>query len=409
MATLNKKKSSGHLLVDIIIMGGGIAGLWLLNRLRHSGYNAVLFECGDLGCGQTIKSQGIIHGGLKYALNGSLTSAASAIADMPGRWRACLDGNGEIDLMEARMLSPYHYLWSTSKLSSHFATFFASKVLRNRVEAVPKQDYPMIFKNPAFKGSLYRLDEIVLDVPSVIKALAKPQISRISRVDWGKDARMEIDNRGYILSVELKAPGRPVMSLNAQRYVFTGGIGNEQLLREMAQQQPAMQRRPLHMVIVKHRNKASLFGHCLGTGPRPRVTITSHPSSDGYTVWYLGGDIAETGVKRDTENQIKAAQKELQTLLPWVGLPEARWSTLTIERAEPVQRFGQRPDTSFAREVKNAIVAWPTKMALSPRLSDEIILLLHRANIQPLYPAVDMPEYFHPPEIAKPIWEELQG
>ena len=35
---------------------------------------------------QTLASQGIIHGGLS-ALQGALSSAAQAIADMPSRWR----------------------------------------------------------------------------------------------------------------------------------------------------------------------------------------------------------------------------------------------------------------------------------------------------------------------------------
>ena len=29
---------------DVAIIGGGIAGLWLLNRLVNDGYNALLFE-----------------------------------------------------------------------------------------------------------------------------------------------------------------------------------------------------------------------------------------------------------------------------------------------------------------------------------------------------------------------------
>ena len=30
--------------VDVAIFGGGIAGLWLLNRLRAEGYSALLLE-----------------------------------------------------------------------------------------------------------------------------------------------------------------------------------------------------------------------------------------------------------------------------------------------------------------------------------------------------------------------------
>ncbi len=48
---------------DILIVGGGIAGLWLNARLRRAGYATVLVESASLGGGQSVKSQGIIHGG----------------------------------------------------------------------------------------------------------------------------------------------------------------------------------------------------------------------------------------------------------------------------------------------------------------------------------------------------------
>ena len=48
----------------IIIIGGGIAGLWMLNRLRAEGYDVMLLEKNQLGAGQTIASQGMIHGGI---------------------------------------------------------------------------------------------------------------------------------------------------------------------------------------------------------------------------------------------------------------------------------------------------------------------------------------------------------
>ena len=95
---------------DIAIAGGGIAGLWLLNRLSQLGYSTVLLEKNALGTGQTLASQGIVHGGLKYALNGVLSPASSAIADMPERWRRCLDGQGDIDLRTTRRRAEHYYI-----------------------------------------------------------------------------------------------------------------------------------------------------------------------------------------------------------------------------------------------------------------------------------------------------------
>jgi glycerol-3-phosphate dehydrogenase len=133
--------------VDIVILGGGIAGLWTLNRLLKLGFNAILLETNALGGGQTIQSQGIIHGGIKYALQGLLTRSANEISDMPKIWAQCLGGTGEIDLRQVNILSNYHYLWSTGTLTSQIGGFLANKVLHSHSEMLPVEQYPVIFQN----------------------------------------------------------------------------------------------------------------------------------------------------------------------------------------------------------------------------------------------------------------------
>ena len=109
---------------DIVIVGGGIAGLWLLNRLRQQKFTAILLESDVLGGGQTHKSQGIIHSGMKFAAGG-FNKAATAIADMPALWASCLRGEGEIDLKAVPLLSPKQYLWSPQTLAGKVAGFLA--------------------------------------------------------------------------------------------------------------------------------------------------------------------------------------------------------------------------------------------------------------------------------------------
>nr|MDQ2695656.1 FAD-dependent oxidoreductase [Pseudomonadota bacterium] len=95
--------------VDVLVIGGGIAGLWTLARLRQRGYGALLVEGAALGRGQTICSQGIIHGGTKFALQGEISGAAQAIGDMPDAWRRCLAGDGEVDLRGVNLLADHQY------------------------------------------------------------------------------------------------------------------------------------------------------------------------------------------------------------------------------------------------------------------------------------------------------------
>src|SRR3990167_9045563 len=147
---------------DIVIFGGGIAGLWLLYRLRQYGLSAILFESGSLGGGQTHKSQGIIHGGMKYALQGLLTNESQCLADMPARWRACLQGEGDINLSGVPILSSKQYLWTPNKFTSKVAGFFASAALTSKVDSLTREHYPAIFQHPSFKGEVFALDEIVI-------------------------------------------------------------------------------------------------------------------------------------------------------------------------------------------------------------------------------------------------------
>lgn len=388
---------SQALSTDVLIVGGGIAGLWLNARLRRQGFATLLVENATLGGGQSVRSQGIIHGGAKYALHGALSGASEAIADMPRRWREALSGSGELDLSGVRLLSDAHYLWSPGSLAGNITSFFASKAVRGRVDQVKGEQLPPALQHPKFKGKVYRLAELVLDVPSLIARLAE-----LAGDGLLAGERIEaLLEQGEL--VGLRVDGR---AIRAQRIVLSAGRGNAELLAALGLDQPAQQLRPLHMVLVKGPTLKPLYAHCLGGGPKPRVTVTSHPTADGQWVWYLGGDLAEAdGVARDPAAQIDAAQKELGALLPWIDLSNAHWATLRVERAEPAQSGLVRPDNAFLAERDRLLVGWPTKLALAPDFADRVLAALDRDGVQPASHA-PLPELPHP-AIARPAWEEL--
>ena len=191
--------------VDVAIVGGGIAGLWLLNLLRGRGYSAVLIERTAFGDGQTIRSQGVIHGGLKYALSGSLTAASEALAAMPERWRACLNGSGEVDLCGVRASSDRCYLWSPDEsMLGRLGGFLASKALRGRVRRLDARDHPVPFDRNGFSGVVYELDELVLDIHSLLARLAAAQRGYTMRADVSSDQFVR-GGDGSIASLRLPA------------------------------------------------------------------------------------------------------------------------------------------------------------------------------------------------------------
>ncbi|WP_057435768.1 NAD(P)/FAD-dependent oxidoreductase [Pseudomonas syringae group genomosp. 3] len=382
---------------DVLIVGAGVAGLWLNARLRRQGFSTVLVESASLGGGQSLKSQGIIHGGAKYALHGALSGASEAIADMPRRWREALDGKGELDLSGVRLLSEAHYLWSPGTIAGNLTSFFASKAVRGRVDQVKGEQLPPALQNPKFKGKVYRLAELVVDVPSLIKRLA--ELAEDSLLAGQKiEPLYEADEL-----IGLRVDGRDI---HAQRIVLSAGGGNADLLNALGVSQPQMQRRPLHMVLVKGPTLKPLFAHCLGGGPKPRITVTTHPAADGQCVWYLGGDLAEAdGVAREPDAQIAVARKELEALLPWVDLSQAQWATLRVDRAEPAQSGLVRPDNAFLDSQRRLMVGWPTKLALAPDFADRVLSHLSKDGIHPTpqAPLLDVPR----PPLAIPIWDEL--
>lgn len=394
-----------HIDLDVAIIGGGIAGLWLANRLTKAGFSSAVFEQTALGSDQSVASQGMIHGGVKYALSGALTGASEAIADMPAHWQACLRGEGDVDLRGAKVLSEHFYMWSSQSVASKVTTFFASKALRGRVDAIKPDDYPSLFKAAKRKFSIYKLLDLVLDVPSVVSALANNIAGKACLIDWQQSRWVKRDNS---LALQI-GEGDNTVEVRANRFVFTAGKGNGELLAAAGCAKPEMQLRPLQQVMVKHQLGHSFFGHCLGADKTPRLTISSHIAEDGDTVWYLGGALAEKGVNLSADDLIAKAKAELQDLMPWLDLSAAQWATLPVQRAEPKQLNFARPDQAFAARasgVDNLYVGWPTKLTLAPNMSEAMLALLTADGIAPQYPQPPL-DFLPAAPIARSPWDIL--
>ncbi len=384
---------STPLTVDVALIGGGIAGLWLLARLRQQGYSTLLIENQQLGAGQTLCAQGIIHGGAKYHLGAQMSTLATAIAAMPTRWQQCLSGAGDVDLRAARLLSDHQYLWAPRAPGARLTAFFASRLMRARMVKIAPPDYPSALRSPQFQGVVYRLEEPVVDVASVLTALAAPHEQAMAR----HDGPLRPDSAG---DLTLCGPGRSPLPLRPRCLIFTAGAGNAALPWVSSQS------RLLHMVLARGPAlPGPLYAHCLGTGDTPRLTITSHSDAQGRLIWYLGGGLAEDGVTRDRMVQIAAARRELAALLPWVDWARVELASFTVARAEPRQAQGRRPDSLEVQMHGRCLAAWPTKLALAPALADHLEKRLAELGITPQPHADTVPADWPRPSVAVPPWD----
>lgn len=330
---------------DVAIVGGGVAGLWVLNRLKSLGYDAHLFEKMALGNGQTIASQGVIHGGKKYAL----THTPDALNLMPERWRACFDGSGEINLCRVRVLSE-----SQDIKFSHWYMALAARIGRNGKT----------------RGS--KLKEPVINVKTLLESL-----------------RFGVRNHIYL------GP-QPTGNSRALATIYTCGAGNIDFcsLKQT-------QLRPLNMIMVRGAPRM-LYAHYFYERFRPRVTITSH-ILNGEIIWYIGGGMAEKAVGMNDEQAAAWARHELEAIFPEYNWANKQYACHYVVRGEPASEDGRLPNGPRFISQGNIATAWPTKLALAPLLADNLIEWLKSQGVHPSgrssmlgYPA---------PEIAKFPWE----
>ncbi|MGE0609087.1 MAG: FAD-dependent oxidoreductase, partial [Pirellulales bacterium] len=354
------------------IFGGGCAGLWLLDELRRRGMRAVLLESGELGSGQTVAARGILHGGLKYQLQGMATAAARKVSDMPAVWRACLAGLAEPDLSRVTLRDRACCLWRTDSLRSRAGMFGAHLGLKVKPRLLADDERPLPLAQAP--GRVYRLDEQVIDTASLVRVLAGRNAGRILKID-ASGVQFQFQYEGRVAAVRLQCPESfRTLTLTASRVVFTAGAGNGPLRGLAGLPDSRMQLRPLHMAVVRG-ELPWLNGHCVD-GAKTRVTITSDRDPSGQVAWQLGGQLAEEGVPLSAEELIARGQRELAAVLPGWQLGDCEWSTYRVDRAEGRTAGGTRPDDVQLLAEGNIITAWPTKLVLAPRLAERVLDLI---------------------------------
>ncbi len=387
--------------LDVLIFGGGAAGLWLLDELVRRGRRVALLEAAELGRGQTAGSQGIIHGGLKYTLAGLLTRSAANIREMPLVWRECLAGRRDPVLNRTRLRSEFCYLWRTESIRSRLGMIGSRFGLRVSPKELSDDCRPDVLKR--CPGPVARLDEQVIAPVEFLADLSLRNTDRLLRIDVTNGLQFETDGPGHVRSVRLRNPiSEAGLELQPKSIVLTAGAGNSELRQRVGLSSSAMQRRPLHMLLLRGK-LPFLNGHCID-GSRTRVTITSEIDSAGRTIWQVGGQLAEDGVGMDERTLIIRAKTVLEMVIPGLDLSETQGAAYRIDRAEGATRSGRRPENVQLLREGNVITAWPTKLALVPQLAAEIAQALGSNEIGDSQ-RLQLPNDWPRPVVASAPWE----
>ena len=108
-----------------------------------------------------------------------------------------------------------------------------------------------------------------------------------------------------------------------------------------------------------------------------------------------------------SKDLIRLAQDEMKQLFPWLSWKDTEWSTVLLDKAEPRNSTGILPKSCYSKGIKNMIVAWPTKLALAPKLSSNILEILQQQSVIPERTSnLSMLSFLPEPSISLLPWEK---
>lgn len=361
-----------------MIVGGGVAGLWILHRLLGRGVDALLIDRhgGRDPRAQTRSSQGILHRGTKYLLRGDSNSSMldDGFPDLLERWRVCLEAAevgrrrpGDPDLTSVRPLADGVDLVQVSS---------GDPSLRSRLRDAAARG--LVHETSA--GS-FRLLEPVLDPASLLDALWRQVEARclVGTPRIGIQAS----------SVRVRV-GRHRVA--ARRLVLAAGAGNAPLLSGLGRRQPTMVRRLVHLVWVDDPPGRHVLppvqAHVLDDAAAPgsrgaHWTVTSTGSDARGWRWTVGGDPSERGVGRSDRRQHAEIRRLIARAFPALDVASLRLTSHRVDKAEPVLPGGGRRLEPFVHDDGTVLTAWPLKLVLAPLLADRVVERLTTSSSRP--------------------------
>ncbi|MBF9028566.1 hypothetical protein FZCC0188_11630 [Rhodobacterales bacterium FZCC0188] len=322
-----------------VVIGGGVVGSWLHNSLISSGRESILVS--DFNApSQTLFSQGIIHGGTKYALGLRKSEIIKNIRSMPQIWDLGFSRKAKPFLPQEAILSENQMLIFPKSLMGRAKRSLVSRAVASTTSSGG-------LTNIMGKSFLsLNLNEKVLDPATLLSALCQGNMIN-SVVD-------SVDTYSGIVRL------RNGHTLKSNRIFVCAGAGVEELVPQIK-----IQKRALCMFSVRsNRTLPDLFLHYI-RGQKPLFTITSHSG-----VWYVGGEISEVSVDIDDHEASSMCLGALCGAFPELRKHKLSINCHRVDRIEPVTADNNRPNSPLIEHIGKATVILPVKLTFTPLLSN---------------------------------------
>lgn len=402
--------------VDVLIVGGGAQGLWLLNDLSKRHYRAVLLERRELGGGQTCHSHGLIHRGHYYD-DVDMMIVLNAAAQF---WEAFVDEKGISKLNPSRALAGFGpgtaverhtYFWKTAGL---------------RFDVCPGK--PDVLKGGAVKY-MFETEEFSLDASEVVVGLSRDSDHATYKLDDRDDALEFVHNGKVIERVGAVLSGEHV-EFKPKFVVLCAGVGNYGLLAKLGADTnavpantPVQAARKNHMMVLRGGHlpmMTAVFpirGGLQGVFLCPRTDpVTGLPvwlvSDHNSMPFHMAPDGSSPMSSAPSEEWVKRMLISLRATAPALfggeeaeGLDIAIYTGLTAERNFGA---GQHMTDLYIDPLgfENALTIWPTKLTMTPFASNIALRFVRPKVPEPAgeWPRVDREVTAPAPQVAGEMW-----
>ncbi|HEY7984673.1 MAG TPA: FAD-dependent oxidoreductase [Ktedonobacterales bacterium] len=330
--------------VDVVVIGGGVQGLVILDTLITAGYSCALVTEGDLGAGQTLHSHGFLNTG--FGLGGTELPEASA-----------------------RIVQPFlreHGVSVTGNWVILPPTGLRGLLLRTlpTFRKLPPAHLPEGF-TPALTATARALPDYSFDKRQLVAALSQGREAHIVR-----GSVTGFRGRDPVEAVALRPEGSDTeIELRAGAVVVAAGCGSKRLLRMLVGAAPQLTRikhRVVHMLCLRAPHgalpAASVAALSLG------LLLAAH--DDGERVlWYVTpmklrgpsfDDVPNDAAAPADPAELRRAWDTLRTLYP--ALPSVAGLQVGYY-AGYRQDIGNRPGTRLCAVIEgtgNVIGALPS-------------------------------------------------
>ncbi len=140
---------------DLVIVGGGIYGVWATLDAAQRGLNVALIEQNDFGSGASANSQRVVHGGLRYLQHGNIKRMRESIRERSTLLRVA-----------GHLVQPMPFLVPTYGLGMRGRpAMFTAMKLNDAISADRNRDLPPTSRIP--NGRLVNADQCLQMAPGI--------------------------------------------------------------------------------------------------------------------------------------------------------------------------------------------------------------------------------------------------